>query len=37
MPCHLSEHERRCQRIAGNLKLSVTERKADILKVVARI
>lgn len=37
MSCHLPEHGRGCQRIAGNVKLSVTERKTDILKVVAGI
>lgn len=37
MSCQILEHERGCQRVAGNLKLSATENKADILKVLAGI
>lgn len=37
MSCHPSEHEVGCQRVAGSLKLSVTEREVDILKAVRGI
>lgn len=37
MSCPLSEHGRGYQRIPENVKLSVTERKADILKTIAGI